>query len=127
MHDHSQHPREMLNDPPKWQFAPQAHQCLRRMRQQMPIGHLQFLIQGKKPASTVRAGHRRTFHFHLLTSLRLPPPSRPSACLQSLTTLLAHQSLAGLPVGCGTRLRRLFDQLGAQAIHLLIDRLLNLR
>jgi hypothetical protein len=46
--------------------------------------------------------------------------------LQSLTTLLAYQSLAGFTLGCRTRLRRLLDQLGAQAIHLLIDRLLYL-
>jgi hypothetical protein len=46
--------------------------------------------------------------------------------LQSLTTLLAHQSLAGFTLGCRTRLRRLLNQLGTQAIQLLIDRLLNL-
>jgi hypothetical protein len=46
--------------------------------------------------------------------------------LQSLPTLLAHQSLAGFTAGCRTRLSRLLDQVGAQAIHLLIDRLLNL-
>src|SRR6266702_5311405 len=38
----------MLCDASKRQFAPQAHQCLLRVRQQMPIGHLQFLIQGEK-------------------------------------------------------------------------------
>ena len=46
--------------------------------------------------------------------------------MQSLTTLLAHQSLAGFTADCRTRLRRLLDHPGAQAIHLLIDRLLNL-
>jgi hypothetical protein len=43
-----------------------------------------------------------------------------------LSTLLAHQPLAGFTLGCRTRLRCLLDQLSTQAIHLLIDRLLNL-
>jgi hypothetical protein len=79
MHDHSQNPLQMLGYPPKRQFAPQAYQRLLRMRQQMPIRHLQFLIQGKKPASTLRATDIGAFHLDLLPSLRLPPPFRSSA------------------------------------------------
>ena len=48
MHDHPQNPLQMLGDPPKRQFAPQAHQRLLCVRQQMPIRYLQFLIQGEK-------------------------------------------------------------------------------
>src|SRR6266702_622765 len=92
-----------------------------------PSGTCNSLSRGKKPASAVWAGHIRAFHLHLLTSLCLPPPSRPSACLERLTTLLAHQSLAGFTAGCRTHLCRLFDQLRAQAIDLLIHRLFNLR
>jgi hypothetical protein len=46
--------------------------------------------------------------------------------LQGLTTLLTHQPLADFTLGCRTRLRCLLDHLSAQAMDLLIDRLLNL-
>jgi len=46
--------------------------------------------------------------------------------LQRLSTLLAHQSLAGFTLGGGTGLGCLFDHPRAQTIHLLIDRVLNL-
>jgi len=59
--------------------------------------------------------------------LRLPPPFRSSARLQGLTTLLAYQSLADFTLGCYTGLRRLLDHPRSQTIHLLIDRVFNLR
>jgi hypothetical protein len=43
-----------------------------------------------------------------------------------LAALLAHQSLVGFTLGGRTRLCRLLNQLGAQTIHLFINRLLNL-
>jgi hypothetical protein len=46
--------------------------------------------------------------------------------LQRLTTLLAHQSLAGFTLGCRAPLRCLFDHPRSQTIHLLIDRVFNL-
>src|SRR6266446_1395372 len=91
-----------------------------------PSGTCNSLSRGEKPASTLRAGHIGAFHFDLLPSLRLPPPSRSSACLQRLSTLLTHQSLAGFTLGCCTCLCCLLDHPGAQPIHLLIDRLFNL-
>ena len=58
--------------------------------------------------------------------MRLPPPFRLSSGLQRLSALLTHQSLAGLTLGCGTRLGCLFDHPRAQPIDLLIDGLFNL-
>ena len=58
--------------------------------------------------------------------MRLPPSFRSSPCLQGLSTLLTHQSLAGLTLGCGTGLGCLLDHSGAQPIHVLIDGLFNL-
>jgi hypothetical protein len=46
--------------------------------------------------------------------------------LQRLSTLLAHQSLAGFTLDCGTGLGCLFDHPRSQAIHLLIHRVFNL-
>jgi len=46
--------------------------------------------------------------------------------LQWLSTLLAHQSLAGLALGCCTGLGCLFDHPRSQPIHLLIDGVFNL-
>jgi hypothetical protein len=46
--------------------------------------------------------------------------------LQWLSTLLAHQSLAGFTLGGCTGLCCLFDHLGSQTIHLLIDCIFNL-
>ncbi len=85
-----------------------------------PSGTCSCLSRGKKPASTLWTGHIRAFHFHLLPSVRLPLPSRPSPRLQGLPTLLAHQSLASFTLGGGTGLRRLLDQLGSQAIQILV-------
>jgi hypothetical protein len=91
-----------------------------------PSGTCNSLSRGEKPASTLRATDIRAFHLHLLPPMCLPPPFRSSACLQRLTTLLAHQSLAGFTLGCRTRLRCLFDHPRSQTIHLLIDRVFNL-
>ena len=112
MHDHPQHPLQMLHDAAKRQFAPQAHQRLCACGNRCPSGTCNSLSRGKKPTSTLWAGHIRAFYFYLLASLCLPAASRPSACLEGLTALLAHQSLTDFTAGCRTRLRRLLDRLG---------------
>src|SRR5260370_7889401 len=85
-----------------------------------PSGTCNSLSRGKKPASTLRAGHIRAFHLYLLTALGLPPPSRSSACLQRLTTLLAHHSLPAFTVACHTRVRPLLDHPAPPPIHPLL-------
>src|SRR6266702_6392250 len=91
-----------------------------------PSGTSNSLSRGKKPAPTLRAGHIGAFHFDLLPPVRLPPPSRSSAGLQRLSTLLTHQFLAGFTLGGGTGLGCLFDHPRSQTMHLLIDRVFNL-
>jgi hypothetical protein len=56
----------------------------------------------------------------------LPPAFGSSTGLQQLSTLLTDQFLAPVMLSGGTGLGCLLDHAGAQAIHVLIDRLFNL-
>lgn len=58
--------------------------------------------------------------------MRLPLPFCSSARVPRLSTLLAHQFLAGFMRSRGTGLGCLFDHARSQAIDLLIDGLFNL-
>jgi hypothetical protein len=58
--------------------------------------------------------------------MRLPLPFRSPPGLQRLSTLLTHQSLAGLTLGGSTGLGCLFDHPRPQPMHLLIDGVFNL-
>src|SRR5437016_5514551 len=91
-----------------------------------PSGTSNSLSRGKKPASTLQAGHIRAFHFDLLPSMRLPPSFRSSAGLQRLSTVLTYQSLAGFTLGCSTGLCCLFDHPRSQTMHLFINCVFNL-
>jgi hypothetical protein len=58
--------------------------------------------------------------------MRLPPPFCASSCLERVSTLLAHQSLAGFLLSGCTGLCCWFDHPGTQSIQLFINCLFNL-
>jgi hypothetical protein len=89
----------------------------------MPLGYLQFLIQGGK--------NRLHIADRSHSCVPLPPPALPASAtsvslVHGLATLLTHQSLAHLTLGGGAGLSRLFDHPRPQPIHLLIHCLFNL-